>query len=115
MNKPNLIHPKISIQKEPESVCDIMARWLKKQNFGGEQKRYVAFQSWEQISDECLKKHTRPFRFTGRSLEILVDSAPFCFELKNFRKRELLEKLKTVSGDLEISEISFICQRVCKS
>lgn len=97
--------------REPELFRDIVCRWLKVKNLEEDWKRYTAFRTWEKISDDRLRKHTIPSRMVGKSLEVLVDSPPFHFELKNYRRRELLEKLKKANDMVEISDINFTCYR----
>ncbi len=96
---------------EPELLRNILQRWLESQHLELEWKKYEAFHLWNQIADERLKKHTKPWRLVGNSLEILVDSAPYHFELRSFRKKELLEKLKRTKAKIEISDLCFICSR----
>ena len=98
-------------KQDPEPLKLIVDRWLKKSGLDSGLKKYKVFSAWDQIADDLLKKHTYPIRYVRQVLDISVDSPSFYFELMNFRKRELLEKIQGVSS-LYIKDIHFICGKV---
>lgn len=106
---------KIQVKIEPEPLKSILYRWLKKNhNIEKEWQKYQIFGRWNQIIDDRIRKHTKPFQFNSQILTILVDSAPYHFELNNFRRKNLLQKLQQINLEIPIRDICFICKRLSK-
>ena len=91
---------------KPEIISSIVKRWLKQSGLDSNWQKYKVFSTWNSIIDDDLREHTRPLRFMHYVLEINVDSPTYCFELTNFQRARLLEKLQE-NCDIYVKDIRF--------
>lgn len=106
---------KMRRKSQPEPIQNILRRWMQQHhNMEKEWQKYQIFRHWNQIVDERTRKHTKPWRFQGQVLEVMVDSAPYYFELSNFRKQSLLQKLQQTMLEIPIRNLCFICGNLPK-
>ena len=96
--------------REPEILGEVLKKWLKRTGLDS-WKKYKAFSVWNQAiqDDENLIKHTFPNRFSSSTLEIIVDSPVYYYELIHFHKPTLLKKVQEIGEEkIYIKNIRFI-------
>ena len=92
---------------EPEIIARIVERWLKQSGLDSDWQKYKVFAVWNTIIDDAVREHTRPRRFMRQVLEITVDSPTYRFELANFHRSLLLQKLQE-QCDIYVRDIRFV-------
>ena len=96
-------------KEEPEPIEMIIKRWFVQSGLDKDFKKYKVFAAWNQsIDDVKVKEHVYPIRFVAHVLEIGVDSPIYHFELVNFQKKNLLEKVQQ-NCEIYVKDIRFIC------
>lgn len=89
-----------------------LQNWMHQVGLDSSWEKFRIIAIWNQVAEDKVLKHTKPLRFHTNVLEISVDSPAIYFELVNFKKRFLVEKLrKNCLDDLGIfiEDIRFIC------
>lgn len=98
------------LSKDPERLEEIVKRWLNHSGLDIGWQKYKVFAAWKQTieDEEDYKRHTSPLRFRSQILEITVNSSGSYYELANFHKKRLLEKLQALSTEIYIKDLRFI-------
>lgn len=92
---------------EPESIGNIVDRWLSDSNFEKGQDFFRISSLWNEIVEPKIQEHTRLARFRKNILEVFVDSPSYLYELTNFRKQEILEAFQKKCPEFYLSDIYF--------
>ena len=99
-------------RKAPEVLESIVKRWLKQSGLNSGWKKYKIFATWQQLSDQKIIKHTKAKGFKNNVLVVEVDSPIYYFELVNFYKEKLLKELQSLTPEVYIKNIRFVCSAI---
>lgn len=91
----------------PENLSDILGRMFAARGWGRKSERERLERAWLDAVGEELGGQTRPGGFRRGVLEIEVRNGVLMQELAQFRKRELLVKLRTVLPGVTVTNLKF--------
>jgi predicted nucleic acid-binding Zn ribbon protein len=90
-----------------EDISSIISRWLVRSRARERLGKSSIFGRWPEIVGEEIASSTRPVRLAGGVLTVEVASAPLLQELSTYRRREILEALRTRPEFRTIRDIRF--------
>ena len=94
-------------KSKPEIISSIVEKWLRQSGLDSDWQKYKVFAVWNNVIDETVREHTRPLRFIRQVLEVTVDSPTYHFELANFQRPLLLQKIQE-QCDIYVRDIRFV-------
>lgn len=98
----------------PEALCALLHSSFEGTSLGERLKDLVIWQKWEQIVGPAIARRSRPLRFSGGVLTVVVESAPWMQQL-SFMKADLLARLNSCLGDGRIRDIVLKSGRIVEA
>ena len=80
---------------EPEKIGTILARWLSNQRVSERLKDDGIYRAWREIVGEEIGALTRVVKCVGGVLTVEVGSAPLLEELSTYRRKEILDSIRS--------------------
>jgi predicted nucleic acid-binding Zn ribbon protein len=93
--------------RQPEKLGEILSRLFAARGWGRRHERTRLEEAWSAAIGDSDASHTRVGLLRRGVLEVVVDSAVLLQELAHFRKRSLLEKLRTRLPGVTINDLRF--------
>jgi predicted nucleic acid-binding Zn ribbon protein len=93
--------------RQPEKLGEILSRLFAARGWGRRQERARLEEAWLAVVGTSGADHTRVGLLRRGVLEIVVDSAVLLQELAHFRKRGLLEQLRSRLPGVTINDLRF--------
>lgn len=91
----------------PENLSDILGRMFATRGWGRKSERERLERAWSEAVGDELSRQTRPGGLRRGVLEVEVRNAVLLQELAQFRKRELLTKLRTTLPGVTVTDLRF--------
>jgi len=91
----------------PEKVSDVLTRMLKTTALGHDFEHIEIYSNWRSAVGNEIARHTRIAGLKGNKLLVEVDSSPWLYELRCFRKKQLIEQLGKSLKKTKILDIEF--------
>jgi len=91
----------------PELLGEVLARLFAARGWGRRQGRLRLEEAWKESAGPEVAEHTRLGTLRRGVLEVLVDNAVLMQELAQFKKRRLLERLRTQLPEITFTDLRF--------
>ena len=91
----------------PERLSELLSQLMIARGYQGLRASAALENAWSDVAGRSIAGCTRPSRLRGGTLEILVDNPMLLQELEAFRKRELLQRLRSTLPDTPVRELRF--------
>lgn len=91
----------------PESIEDILKRWLKSNRIPDRLDRTAIYEKWKEVVGEAIACQTRVIDLNAGILTLEVNSPALLQELSTYYREDLLASLKEVEEFGSVREIRF--------
>jgi len=95
------------MKKNARPLGDVLSEFMKSSGLSRRRRLSAVEAGWARAAGEAVAAHSRVAALRAGALTVVVDSAACRHELANFRRFEMLERLRGQKGCERIHDIRF--------